>query len=227
MRRRIAPAGRLKRGQLPPHRSHYLDSRIIRTGPTGSVPWPGAFPFAVRIIRTLRGRRRPCRPLTAIRTYGGRASLEPACPACRSGLVWHSAVRRNAKRPAGLDASSSALGSVGSVGMNYSQEDDYLTVSEIAARLKVNPETVRNWITRDELRAVCVGARRVRILPADLDSFLVATGATPLRDPIRERTRCDRADRAVRRSATDRASRAGCRSRGRPGGRAPHTDRRR
>jgi excisionase family DNA binding protein len=67
--------------------------------------------------------------------------------------------------------------------MNYPQEDDYLTVSEIAARFKVNPQTVRNWITRDELRAVRVGARRVRILRADLDSFLAATGATPLRDP--------------------------------------------
>lgn len=28
-----------------------------------------------------------------------------------------------------------------------------------------------------------VGARRVRILRADLDNFLAATGATPLRDP--------------------------------------------
>ena len=66
--------------------------------------------------------------------------------------------------------------------MNSAQEDDYLTVSEIAARLKVNPQTVRNWITRNELRAVRVGARRVRILRADLDRFLAATGATPLRD---------------------------------------------
>ena len=67
--------------------------------------------------------------------------------------------------------------------MNSAQEDDYLTVAEIAARLKVNPQTVRNWITRHELRAVRVGARRVRILREDLDSFLAATDATPLRDP--------------------------------------------
>ncbi len=66
--------------------------------------------------------------------------------------------------------------------MNASQQDDYLTDGEIAARLKVNPQTVRNWITRDELRAVRVGARRVRILRADLDSFLAAD-ATPLRRP--------------------------------------------
>jgi hypothetical protein len=36
---------------------------------------------------------------------------------------------------------------------------------------------------RHELRAVRVGARRARILRADLDSFLAATGATPHRDP--------------------------------------------
>jgi excisionase family DNA binding protein len=66
--------------------------------------------------------------------------------------------------------------------MNSAQEDDYLTVAEIAARLKVNPQTVRNWITRNELRAVRVGARRVRILRGDLDSFLAASGATPLLD---------------------------------------------
>lgn len=34
---------------------HYLDSRIIRTGPTLSVAWQGAFPFAVRIIRFEEG----------------------------------------------------------------------------------------------------------------------------------------------------------------------------
>jgi excisionase family DNA binding protein len=67
--------------------------------------------------------------------------------------------------------------------MSFVQENDYLTVAEIAARLKVNPQTVRNWITRGELRAVRVGARRVRILRADLDAFLAATGATPSPDP--------------------------------------------
>ena len=67
--------------------------------------------------------------------------------------------------------------------MNLVQEDDFLTVAEVATRLKVNPQTIRNWITRGEIRAVRVGARRVRILRADLDSFLAATGATAPRDP--------------------------------------------
>ena len=49
--------------------------------------------------------------------------------------------------------------------------------------MKVNPQTIRNWITRGEIRAVRVGARRVRILRTDLDSFLAATGATAPRDP--------------------------------------------
>jgi excisionase family DNA binding protein len=49
--------------------------------------------------------------------------------------------------------------------------DDYLTVNEIAKTLKLNPQTVRNWIDRGELRAVRVGSRRVRVLRADLDAY--------------------------------------------------------
>jgi len=80
--------------------------------------------------------------------------------------------------------------------MNSAQEDDYLTVAEIAARLKVNPQTVRNWITRDEIRAVRVGARRVRILRGDLDRFLAASGAMPPRDPSeRERAAVARTEK--------------------------------
>lgn len=70
--------------------------------------------------------------------------------------------------------------------MPSAQEEDYLTVAEVAALLKLNPQTVRNWITREELRAVRVGARRVRVLRADLDRFLAATGATALPDPSQD-----------------------------------------
>jgi excisionase family DNA binding protein len=55
--------------------------------------------------------------------------------------------------------------------------DEYLTVAEIAELLKINPQTVRNWIDRRELPAVRVGQRRVRVRQSDLDAFLTS-GAT-------------------------------------------------
>jgi excisionase family DNA binding protein len=39
----------------------------------------------------------------------------------------------------------------------------YLTVGEVAELLRLNQQTVRNWIDRGELPAVRVGERRVRI----------------------------------------------------------------
>jgi excisionase family DNA binding protein len=70
--------------------------------------------------------------------------------------------------------------------MNSAQEDEYLTVAEIATRFKINPQTVRNWISQDQLRAVRLRARRVRVLGTDLDRFLAATGATARPDPSLE-----------------------------------------
>jgi excisionase family DNA binding protein len=61
--------------------------------------------------------------------------------------------------------------------MNASKADEYLTVAEIASELKLNQQTVRNWIDRGQLRAVRLGARRVRVLRSDLDRLL-AEGAT-------------------------------------------------
>lgn len=50
-------------------------------------------------------------------------------------------------------------------------EDAFLTVAEVAETLKLNQQTVRNWIDRGELPAVRVG-RRVRIKRADFDRLL-------------------------------------------------------
>jgi excisionase family DNA binding protein len=62
-----------------------------------------------------------------------------------------------------------------------------LTVPEVAEWLKVNPQTVRNWIDRGELPAVRVGARRVRIKKSDLENFMAAASplpAEPVTDPV-------------------------------------------
>jgi excisionase family DNA binding protein len=49
--------------------------------------------------------------------------------------------------------------------------DSFLTVAEVADLLKLNQQTVRNWIDAGTLPAFRVG-RRVRILRADLDQIL-------------------------------------------------------
>jgi excisionase family DNA binding protein len=48
---------------------------------------------------------------------------------------------------------------------------------EVAEILKLNPQTVRNWIDRGELPAVRVGSRRVRVRQTDFDAFLARSEA--------------------------------------------------
>ncbi len=50
-------------------------------------------------------------------------------------------------------------------------EDDFLTVAEVAGILKLNQQTVRNWIDHGTLPALRVG-RRVRIRREDLKRIL-------------------------------------------------------
>jgi excisionase family DNA binding protein len=62
-------------------------------------------------------------------------------------------------------------------------EEEYLTVAEVAANLKLNQQTVRNWIDRGELPALRVG-RRVRIKRSDYERLLedgYSGGAQPER----------------------------------------------
>jgi excisionase family DNA binding protein len=61
-------------------------------------------------------------------------------------------------------------------------EETYLTVAEVAETLKLNQQTVRNWIDQGLLPALRVG-RRVRIKRSDFDRVLEesysAGGAAP------------------------------------------------
>jgi excisionase family DNA binding protein len=50
-------------------------------------------------------------------------------------------------------------------------DESYLTVAEVAELLRLNQQTVRNWIDQGSLPALRVG-RRVRIKRSDLDRLL-------------------------------------------------------
>jgi excisionase family DNA binding protein len=50
-------------------------------------------------------------------------------------------------------------------------EDSFLTVAEVAETLKLNQQTVRNWIDQGSLPAIRVG-RRVRIKRSDFERVL-------------------------------------------------------
>lgn len=65
--------------------------------------------------------------------------------------------------------------------MGASWDDEYLTVKEIAEHLKLNQQTVRNWIDNGRLPAVRIG-RRVRVRRVDIDRVL-GQGATAEIEP--------------------------------------------
>jgi excisionase family DNA binding protein len=52
-----------------------------------------------------------------------------------------------------------------------SRQEETLTVEDVAAELRVHPDTVRTWIRTGELDAVDIG-REYRIYRADLDEFI-------------------------------------------------------
>jgi excisionase family DNA binding protein len=59
-------------------------------------------------------------------------------------------------------------------------EESFLTVAEVAERLKLNQQTVRNWIDQGSLPALRVG-RRVRIKRSDFERIVAESysGAAP------------------------------------------------
>ncbi len=65
-------------------------------------------------------------------------------------------------------------------------EESYLTVAEVAETLRLNQQTVRNWIDQGSLPALRVG-RRVRIKRSDFERILEESysGARPTPPPAR------------------------------------------
>jgi excisionase family DNA binding protein len=53
------------------------------------------------------------------------------------------------------------------------ESDEFLTVAEIAATLKMNQQSIRNWIENGYLPAIRVG-RRVRVKRSDFNALLDA-----------------------------------------------------
>ena len=86
--------------------------------------------------------------------------------------------------------------------MNLSEpEESFLTVAEVAEMLKLNQQTVRNWIDQGSLPALRVG-RRVRIKRSDFERVLARAtrAATPARAT---RGRARRTSGAASRSACE------------------------
>jgi excisionase family DNA binding protein len=64
-------------------------------------------------------------------------------------------------------------------------EDSFLTVAEVAGILKLNQQTVRNWIDQGSLPALRVG-RRVRIKRSDFDRVLAESYTSGTGSPAQD-----------------------------------------
>jgi len=69
----------------------------------------------------------------------------------------------------------------------FSREDDtddpWLTLAEIAEELRVNPATVRLWISRGRLKAMRAGQRKLLVRRSELDRMLVASDPAKQPEP--------------------------------------------
>ena len=66
----------------------------------------------------------------------------------------------------------------GGGGTPLAADDEFLTVGDVAERLRVHPQTVRSWIAGGELRAIKIG-RTVRIRRSDLEEALERASVAP------------------------------------------------
>ncbi len=57
-------------------------------------------------------------------------------------------------------------------------DDEFLTANDVAALLKVNELTVRNWLDRGQITALRIGPRRVRFRRSDINAFIEARNPT-------------------------------------------------
>ncbi len=103
-------------------------------------------------------------------TFGLSAGAAPVRgrPGHRRQREGHRAARHTPRRSQALRGRA-GRGTVGCVPDFASEE--YLTVDEVARRLKLNPQTIRNWIDRGSMPAVRIG-RRVRVLRSDFDRLV-------------------------------------------------------
>ena len=56
--------------------------------------------------------------------------------------------------------------------------DPWLTLAEIAEELRVNPATVRLWVSKGQLKASRAGVRKWIVRRSDLDRMLAETNLT-------------------------------------------------
>ena len=62
-------------------------------------------------------------------------------------------------------------------------DDELLTVPEIAAQLRVTGVTVRTWIRAGQLPAIRAGARGYRVRRADLEQMVAMNGPSSRPEP--------------------------------------------
>ncbi len=56
--------------------------------------------------------------------------------------------------------------------------DPWLTLAEIAEELRVNPATVRQWVSKGQLKASRAGVRKWIVRRSDLDHMLAETNSS-------------------------------------------------
>lgn len=72
-------------------------------------------------------------------------------------------------------------------------EEEYLTVAEAAALLRVAPSTIRRWIQEGDLPAYRLGRRRVALRPHDLSVLI--TRVRPSTEQVHDESEIERIKR--------------------------------